>query len=155
MLLRIKNQEKWTEVELEQRDAILQDEAVALWPRPETAYRPPVRQMDRVTLDEDRSPLSSLFQTPMEPSFRPPFSSRSKNILKTFRQTEAYLFRRTICDLPTNALNKIFLFLHRDIINLDGTAEGYCKKLTYTLNGKRESGRFPTDEEFRVALSHG
>lgn len=75
------------------------------------------------------------------------------DILKTFRQTEAYLFRRTICGLPTNALNKIFLFLHRDIINLDGTAEGYCEKLTYTLNGKRESGRFPTDEEFRVALS--
>lgn len=76
-----------------------------------------------------------------------------EDILKIFRQTEVYLFRRTICDLPTNALNKIFLFLHRDIINLDGTADNYCEKLTYTLNGKRESGRFPTDEEFCTALS--
>ena len=75
------------------------------------------------------------------------------DILSIFRQTEVYLFRRTICDLPTNALNKIFLFLHRDIVNLDGTTENYCEKLIYTLNGKRESGRFPTDEEFRAALS--
>lgn len=75
------------------------------------------------------------------------------DVFKIFRQTECYLFRRTICDLPTNALNKIFLFLHRDIINLDGTAENYCEKLTYALNSKRESGRFPTDEEFRMALS--
>ena len=74
-------------------------------------------------------------------------------VLKIFRQTEVYLFRRAICDLPTNALNKIFLFLHRDIINLDGTSENYCEKLTYALGSKRESGRFPTDEEFRVALS--
>ena len=29
---------------------------------------------------------------------------------------KAYLFRRTMCDLPTNALNKIFLMLHREII---------------------------------------
>lgn len=75
------------------------------------------------------------------------------DVLKIFRQTEIYLFRRLICDLPTNALNKIFLFLHRDIINLDGTSENYREKLTYALNNKRESGRFPTDEEFRMALS--
>lgn len=75
------------------------------------------------------------------------------DVLKIFRQTEVYLFRRTICDLPTNALNKIFLFLHRDIMNLDGTPENYCEKLIYILNSKRESGRFPTDEEFRMALS--
>lgn len=49
----IKNQEKWTEAELEQRSASLQDEAIKLWPRPETAYTPPKRQLDRVTLEED------------------------------------------------------------------------------------------------------
>ena len=38
-----------------------------------------------------------------------------------FLITENYLFRRTICDLPTNALNKIFLKLHREIIRYDGT----------------------------------
>lgn len=75
------------------------------------------------------------------------------DLVQIFLQTEVYLFRRTICDLPTNALNKIFLFLHRDIVNLDGTTERYREKLTYILNSKRESGRFPTDEEFRLALS--
>ncbi|MCM1096880.1 MAG: HNH endonuclease family protein [Ruminococcus flavefaciens] len=29
----------------------------------------------------------------------------------------------------------------------------YLEKLIYTLNSKRESGRFPSDEEFRMALS--
>lgn len=75
------------------------------------------------------------------------------DLVRIFLQTEVYLFRRTICDLPTNALNKIFLFLHRDIVNLDGTTDCYREKLTYILNSKRESGRFPTDEEFRLALS--
>ena len=34
-------------------------------------------------------------------------------VTDVFMITETYLFRRTICDLPTNALNKIFLMLHR------------------------------------------
>lgn len=33
-----------------------------------------------------------------------------------FRITENYLFRRMICEVPTNALNKIFLLLHKEII---------------------------------------
>lgn len=37
-------------------------------------------------------------------------------VTDVFMITETYLFRRTICDLPTNALNKIFLMLHREII---------------------------------------
>lgn len=46
-----------------------------------------------------------------------------------FLTTENYLFRRTICDLPTNALNKIFLMLHREIIRYDGTDDNYVEKL--------------------------
>ena len=42
-------------------------------------------------------------------------------VKEIFLYTENYLFRRTICDLPTNALNKIFLMLHREIIRYDGT----------------------------------
>ena len=37
-----------------------------------------------------------------------------------FLYTENYLFRRTMCDLPTNALNKIFLMLHREIVRFEG-----------------------------------
>ena len=42
------------------------------------------------------------------------FDEKTLDISQTseiFTTTEAYLFRRTICDLPSNALNKIFLLL--------------------------------------------
>lgn len=77
----------------------------------------------------------------------------ASDLLNIFLQTEAYLFRRSICDLSTNSLNQIFLFLHRDIINLDSSEENYNDKLTYVLGSKRESARFPSDEEFCAALS--
>ena len=45
-----------------------------------------------------------------------------------FLATENYLFRRTMCELPTNALNKIFLMLHKEIVRYDGTEENYLEK---------------------------
>ena len=70
-----------------------------------------------------------------------------------FLYTENYLFRRTICDLPTNALNKIFLMLHREIIRYDGTDNSYLEKFKYALNSKSDRGRFPDDGEFVEAFS--
>ena len=40
----------------------------------------------------------------------------SDEVLKIFIMTENYLFRRNICEVPTNALNKIFLNLNREIL---------------------------------------
>lgn len=70
-----------------------------------------------------------------------------------FQITESYLFRRNICDLPTNALNKIFLLLHREIIRYDGTDENYVEKFKYALLSKKERTRFPDDDEFSSNLS--
>ena len=36
-----------------------------------------------------------------------------EQVTEVFLIAENYLFRRSICDLPTNALNKIFLLLHK------------------------------------------
>lgn len=69
-----------------------------------------------------------------------------------FLLTENYLFRRSICDLPTNALNKIFLMLHREIVRYDGTEADYLEKFKYALLSKIERGRFPGDDEFAEAL---
>lgn len=66
---------------------------------------------------------------------------------------ENYLFRRNICEVPTNALNKIFLTLNREIHRFDGTYDNYVEKMKYVLINKRESGRFPDDDEFAKALS--
>ena len=73
-------------------------------------------------------------------------------VTEIFLTTENYLFRRTMCDLPTNALNKIFLMLHREIIRYDGTEDNYVEKLKYALLSKKERARFPDDVEFKAAF---
>ena len=70
-----------------------------------------------------------------------------------FLIVENYLFRRTMCDLPTNALNKIFLLLHREIFRYDGTDDDYVEKFKYALLSKKERARFPSDDEFRQAFA--
>ncbi|MDC7291472.1 DUF4268 domain-containing protein [Blautia schinkii] len=75
------------------------------------------------------------------------------DVLKIFLITENYLFRRNICEVPTNALNKIFLNLNKEIIRYDNTADNYVAKFIYALLSKKESGRFPDDEEFASALA--
>lgn len=75
-----------------------------------------------------------------------------KDAGEVFLLTENYLFRRSICDLPTNALNKIFLMLHREIIRFDGTEADYLEKFKYALLSKSERGRFPNDDEFAESM---
>ena len=69
-------------------------------------------------------------------------------LTEIFLITENYLFRRAICDLPTNALNKIFSTLHREITRYEANDEGYLKKFKYALLSKKERARFPDDDEF-------
>lgn len=73
---------------------------------------------------------------------------------ETFAVVENYIFRRIICDVPTNALNKIFVTLHNEVMRYDGTADNYLGKMKYALSAKRESGRFPSDEEFAECLAN-
>lgn len=70
-----------------------------------------------------------------------------------FEITEDYLFRRNVCEVPTNALNKVFLTLNKEILRYDNTADNYVDKFIYALRSKRESGRFPDDREFSDALA--
>ena len=75
------------------------------------------------------------------------------DVADIFLTVENYLFRRTVCDLPTNALNKIFLMLHKDVVRYDGTEVDYVAKLRYALISKKERARFPNDAEFAEAFS--
>lgn len=76
-----------------------------------------------------------------------------EQVTEIFLMAENYLFRRTICDLPTNALNKIFLMLHREIVRYDGTENEYVEKFKYALLSKKERSRFPDDDEFGAAFT--
>lgn len=78
----------------------------------------------------------------------------SSEITEIFLIIENYIFRRSICDLPTNVLNKIFSLLHREITRYDGNETSYVEKLKYALLSKKEKARFPDDNEFSVAFSN-
>lgn len=66
-----------------------------------------------------------------------------------FSIVESYIFRRNICGIATNSLNKIFLLLHKEIIRYDGTDKNYVEKFKYALCSKKESARFPDNREFK------
>lgn len=67
---------------------------------------------------------------------------------------EAYWARRIICNLPSNALNKVFATLHRDVLNnmnkaVEGTNPTYTDVLIYLLLKKGRSSVFPKDDEVK------
>lgn len=77
-----------------------------------------------------------------------------EEVADIFLTTENFLFRRVICELPTNALNKIFMLLHREIVRFDGTENDYVAKFKFSLLSKRENSRFPNDAEFVGAFEN-
>ena len=78
----------------------------------------------------------------------------NEDLLQVFLVTESYLFRRNICDVPPNSLNKIFATINKEVIRFDNTAEDYLNKYIFVLESKKDSGRFPNDSEFAVALAN-
>ena len=74
-------------------------------------------------------------------------------VTEIFHYAENYLFRRSVCSIPTNSLNKTFLMLHHEIVRYDGTKDNYVAKFKYALLSKTEVRRFPDDTEFTEALS--
>lgn len=75
------------------------------------------------------------------------------DVQEIYRVTENYLFRRSICDLPTGGLNKIYAGMHREIERYDGTTEDYTEKYKYAITHHGDSGRFPGYKEFTDALT--
>jgi len=74
-------------------------------------------------------------------------------VMNVFQLTETYLFRRTICDLPTAGMNKVFLLLHKEIVRYDGTDNQYVGKFKYAVLAKKDRARFPRDDEFVAMFS--
>lgn len=82
-------------------------------------------------------------------------SMSENDIYKVVDVIEAYWARRIICNLPSNALNKVFATLHRETlnhINKSGKEQApkYIDVLTYILLKKGRSSVFPTDEEVKA-----
>ena len=69
-------------------------------------------------------------------------------VIEALEIIEDYVFRRKICGIPTNALNKIFTTLHTDALKLKGNTDDYSERIAYTLMKKDGSGLFPRNEQF-------
>ena len=71
-----------------------------------------------------------------------------EEILKVFSCVEVFIFRRLMCDLPTNALNKIFATLHAQVLKNKKDSNTYSSVMIYILESKKLSSSFPKDKEF-------
>lgn len=60
-----------------------------------------------------------------------------------------YVFRRIICEIPTNSLNKTFMTLNQDIKRHKNYSSNYEEICKYIFIKKESYTRFPDDEEFR------
>lgn len=78
----------------------------------------------------------------------------TKEVVKILSIVESYMFRRQVCDIPTNSLNKIFATLHNDIVQIDKTTTNYLEKFKYILAKKQGNGIFPDDSTFLENLSN-
>ncbi len=65
---------------------------------------------------------------------------------------ENYLFRRAVCKIPTNALNKVFQTLYISLDRLDVSFDA-PEKLRYILLEKKGSSKYPRDQEVISNLS--
>ena len=71
-----------------------------------------------------------------------------KDLIEILEIIKSFAFRRLICDVPTNALNKIFMTLGKNIKKHNDYKENYVEILKYLLINKKDSQRFPNDKEF-------
>jgi uncharacterized protein with ParB-like and HNH nuclease domain len=65
---------------------------------------------------------------------------------------ECYIFRRIMCGVATNALNKVFMNLSKEIKKHNNYREQYVEVLKYILINKKSTQRLPNNEEFRMSF---
>lgn len=70
-------------------------------------------------------------------------------IIKILDVIISYVFRRLICDIPTNALNKIFASLSKDIEKTYFNNMKLYEKISLVLLNKKGKALFPNQEIFR------
>ena len=78
-------------------------------------------------------------------------------LLWVVRVVEAYVFRRAVCDIPTNSLNKTFAEFGYSLKGLrEACTQGngcYAERIVAQLVQLPSYRRFPDDEEFKRAFS--
>jgi uncharacterized protein with ParB-like and HNH nuclease domain/predicted transport protein len=67
--------------------------------------------------------------------------------IEILRLIESYVFRRAVCGIPTNSLNKTFATFSREL-----DKENYLESFRTALAMKDSYRRFPNDNEFKQAM---
>jgi uncharacterized protein with ParB-like and HNH nuclease domain/predicted transport protein len=70
-----------------------------------------------------------------------------EGFVEILKHIESYVFRRAICGIPTNSLNKTFANLYKEI-----NQDNYLESFKAVLLLKDSYRRFPRDEEFKEQL---
>lgn len=65
------------------------------------------------------------------------------DMIETLRLIVSYLFRRTLCGIPTNGLNRTFAGLMLEV-----DKNNYLENLKFAFSQRPPSQRYPSDEEF-------
>lgn len=65
---------------------------------------------------------------------------------------ESYIFRRLICGMQNNSLNKLFATLFSDSLKYVDQSDNYVDIINYLLLSKTEVSHFPTDDEFAESI---
>lgn len=70
-------------------------------------------------------------------------------LIEVLELIESYIFRRILCKAPTNALNKVFMNLAKEIKKEKNYQQNYVEILSYILISKKASQRMPNNDEFK------
>lgn len=76
-----------------------------------------------------------------------------EDFVSMLRTTESYLFRRAVCDVPTNSLNKFFPSIIARLKTVKGQGGNYREAYeAFLLSEANTARRMPDDAEFERAL---
>ena len=118
------------------------------------------RSMDK-KINQILSRFMEIDVTVIRPFLMAIFNDYNQNIIDKdemidiLEAVEVYIARRMIVRIPTNALNKIFAVLYRDMIKIYENERESVKRseiIKYLLLNKKNTGRIPRDEEFLESL---
>ena len=73
---------------------------------------------------------------------------QKSELIEILRLVESYVFRRAICDIPTNSLNRTFAGRLMPKVNKSNYLES-LKEAFLNLSDQSSSYRYPTDSEFK------
>lgn len=76
----------------------------------------------------------------------------SRDLREALKVLETYIFRRLVCEVPTNSLNKTFATLSTEAEKLASDESEYVPAMIYLLKSKPGTTRLPDDDEFSMKV---